>query len=323
MTRFTKMAAVTLLGLFSAISAIAQTAPPAPDAATLAYQALPDTLGSGPFPAMKEEIATFPGHVIYHPSDLSRLGKRKMGIIAWGNGGCSDNGASARLHLLELASHGYLVIAPGRILTGPGAPAAVPAPPRRPDVATGQLPPIATKGNALLAPIDWAIAENVRAGSPFKGRLDPKRIAVAGHSCGGLQALIAASDARVSAAIIHNSGIFADGSNPISGIEVNKGMLAKLHTPVLYILGGPADVAYPNGMDDFDKINHVPVAVADLAVGHGGTFRDANGGRAAKVAVTWLDWQLSANRKAGRMFKGKNCGLCTDPEWKFIRKKIK
>lgn len=321
--RSTKIAAVAFLGLFPSMSATSQTAPPAPDAATLAYQSLPDTPGSGPFPTMKEEIASFPGHVIYRPANLSKLRKRKLGVIAWGNGGCSDNGASARLHLLELASRGYLVIAPGRILTGPGAPAAVPATPRRPDEASGQLPPVATKGNALLAPIDWAVAENNRAGSPFKGRLDPKRIAVAGHSCGGLQALIAASDPRVSAVIVHNSGIFADGSNPISGIEVNKAMLAKLHTPVLYILGGPTDVAYPNGMDDFDKINHVPVAVADLAVGHGGTFRDTNGGRAATVAVAWLDWQLSANRKASRMFKGKNCGLCTDPDWKFTRKKIK
>ena len=28
-----------------------------------------------------------------------------------GNGGCSDDGASSRSHLLEIASHGYLVIA--------------------------------------------------------------------------------------------------------------------------------------------------------------------------------------------------------------------
>ena len=39
---------------------------------------------------------------------------------------------------------------------------------------------------------------------------------------------------------------------------------------VIYILGGPSDIAYPNGMDDFARIGHVPVAVANLPVGHGG-----------------------------------------------------
>jgi hypothetical protein len=53
----------------------------------------------------------------------------KLGVVAWGNGGCSDDGASSRFHLLEIASHGYLVIASGRILSGPGAP---PREPRAP-----------------------------------------------------------------------------------------------------------------------------------------------------------------------------------------------
>jgi hypothetical protein len=42
--------------------------------------------------------------------------------VAWSNGRCSDDGASNRFHLLEIASHGYLVIASGRILSGLIAP---------------------------------------------------------------------------------------------------------------------------------------------------------------------------------------------------------
>lgn len=286
-----------------------------------AYAAMPDTPGTGPYPAVKQVVASLPDHVVYHPADLAALGTRKLGILAWGNGGCRADGASARLHLAEIASHGYLAIAPGAILSGPGAqPAKVPE--RGIDPATGKLPPVATTSAALIAAIDWAYAENKRPGSPFFGKLDTDRIAVSGHSCGGLQALEAAIDPRVHAVIIHNSGIFADGSNPISGITVDKALLKRLHTPVLYILGGPKDVAYPNGMDDFKRIDTVPVMVANLGVGHGGTFAQPNGGAAAAVAVDWLDWQLAGDKRAALRFTGKDCGLCTDPAWTVERKGI-
>ncbi len=97
-----------------AVSAYGQAPPPAP--------AGPDTPGTGPYPAMKEEDASLPAHVVYRPRDLAALGKQKLGVVAWGNGGCSDDAASTRFPLLEIASHGYLVIASGKILSGPGAP---------------------------------------------------------------------------------------------------------------------------------------------------------------------------------------------------------
>ena len=78
----------------------------------------PDTPGTGPYPAMKEEIPALPRHVVYRPANVPAMGAQKLGVVAWGNGGCSDDAASTRFHLLELASHGYLVIASGRILSG-------------------------------------------------------------------------------------------------------------------------------------------------------------------------------------------------------------
>jgi len=68
--------------------------------------------------------------VVYRPRDLDRLGKQKLAILVWGNGGCTEDGASARQHLLEIASHGYLVVALGSILSGPQAPADAPSPRR-------------------------------------------------------------------------------------------------------------------------------------------------------------------------------------------------
>jgi hypothetical protein len=97
-------------------------------------------------------------------------------------------------------------------------------------------------------------------------------------------------------------------------------LLADLHFPTLYILGGPSDIAYANGMDDFARIAHVPVAVANIDKGHGGTYWEPNGGAAAQVVVDWLNWRLRGDAEAGRAFVGADCGLCTDPAWTFEAK---
>ena len=103
-------------------------------------------------------------------------------------------------------------------------------------------------------------------------------------------------------------------------MTVDKSMLRRLHRPILYVLGGPADVAWPNGRDDVARIHHVPVVLAFAPVGHGGTFRQPNGGKAAAIAVDWLDWQLRGDPRAARAFLGEKCGLCGDPVWKIERK---
>lgn len=296
-----------------------QAAPrPAPDPAAERQREennrRPDEPGSGPFAAMKEEIPALSRHVVYRPANLAAMGERKLGVVAWGNGGCSDDAASSRFHLLEIASHGYLVLAAGRILSGPGAPppAARPAAPAAPE---GGLPPARTTASDLSDAITWALAENQRAGSPYFGRIDPAQVAVSGFSCGGLQALRVAADPRVKAVVLHNTGVLVDGPSPSPEMNLTKDALNGLHTPVIYILGGPSDIAYKNGMDDFQRIQKVPVAVANLPVGHGGTFHEPNGGSAAHVATSWLNWQLRGDSKAAQVFLGQDCGLCRDQKW--------
>ena len=39
----------------------------------------PDTPGTGRFPAMKEEVASLPAHVVYRPKDLTALGSTEAG----------------------------------------------------------------------------------------------------------------------------------------------------------------------------------------------------------------------------------------------------
>lgn len=319
--------ALGLLAMTYTVDLLAQDAAPAPTAeeraAAMAAQRerlnkIPDTAGTGPYPALKEETPSLPEHVVYRPADLKKLGARKLGVYVFGNGACSNDGASARLHLLEIASHGYLAIAPGRIRTGPGAIVTLEDPPP-PRPADGKLPKPSTTSAELTSALDWALAQNADKKSPYFGKIDPAAVAISGFSCGGLQALQIASDPRVKTLIVMNSGIFNDSTMGISGIDVSKSLLDKIHTPTLYILGGETDIAYANGMDDFKRIKHVPAYLGNLiGVGHGGTYWQPNGGKAAAAVVGWLDWQLRGDKQAEKMFVGKDCGMCKDPAWQFV-----
>ena len=57
-----------------------------------------------------------------------------------------------------------------------------------------------------------------------------------------------------------------------------------------------------------------------MPVGHGGTYLEPNGGAAASVAVSWLDWQLRGDATAERRFVGEDCGLCRDAQWTLQRR---
>lgn len=312
--------ALLLTAALLTTTAAAQQPPGPPDPAVAAamaeaqarFNAMPDTPGTGPFPAIKEMARSLPSNTIYRPANLAAVQPRSLGVVAWGNGGCSPDGASARQHLAEIASHGYVVIAAGPILSGPGVPAR----------AQGGDGPARTSTADVLAGIDWALAENTREGSPLFGLIDPAQVAVSGFSCGGVQALDLARDPRVTAVVVHNTGLFPAGGAQMPGMESDKAWLNQLHTPVLYIQGGPTDIAYANGMDDYNRIEHVPAAILNQDTGHGGNFSDANGGDAAQAAISWLAWQLRGDAEAGRLFTGADCGMCTSTHWDYQSKNM-
>ncbi|MEO8308009.1 MAG: hypothetical protein ABI616_08205 [Pseudomonadota bacterium] len=324
----------SMLMLGSLVCTAALTAqPPAPSAAQQQQEAeqrarherMPDTKGTGRFPAIKEEVSSLPDHVVYRPAQVSSLGAVKLGIYLFGNGGCVDDGASSRLHLLEVASHGYLAIAPGHVLSGPGA---KPAPPPAPSTQTPDLQAIAVNVKSsykdLLSALDWAVAQNADPKSLYYQRIDTQAIAVSGYSCGGAQAVRVAADPRIKTLVMMNSGLFKDGESAnIPEMDVRKAALQALHTPTLYVIGGETDIAYLNSQDDFRRIEKVPVVLANLlGVGHGGTYWEPNGGKAAAVVVAWLEWQLRADKGAARNFVGKDCGLCSDKAWTVQKKRV-
>jgi hypothetical protein len=262
--------------------------------------------GTGPYTAIMVTESSLSTHTVFRPKDLSVFGrKNKLPIIAWGNGGCANSPWEHVNFLSEISSYGFLVIAIGPM----------------PD--EGQRGGGRSMSSQLIDAINWAIAQNNDKSSQYYNKIDITKIAVSGMSCGGLQALETAPDQRVTTAVICNSGILGDAGGGMPGMpNLTKDHLAKLHSPTLYILGGEKDIAYSNGMDDFKRIDNVPVFVANMDVGHGGTYRQPHGGEFAKVATAWFKWQLKGDQEAAKMFTGDPCGLSLDPNWKVDRKNI-
>jgi hypothetical protein len=271
--------------------------------------------GSGAWPAAAGTHPDLPLHTIYRPQ---RWPDAPVPLYVWGNGGCSANGLGHAAYLREIASRGYLVVALGAPGGGQGARA--PAPPAA-GAAPAQPAGDATKPEQMIEAIEWATRENARAGGEYRNRIDLSHVAVGGHSCGGLQALAVSHDPRIDATLVLNSGIYIRPGGR-SGVAVDKTQLTRLHAPVIYLTGGPSDIAHENALDDFAKHDRVPVFFGALPVGHGGTFSAPNGGEWASVSVRWLDWHLKGNAEASQDFAGPACRLCRDERWEIKQKQL-
>ncbi|MCP5143488.1 MAG: alpha/beta hydrolase [Gammaproteobacteria bacterium] len=257
---------------------------------------------------------SLPTHTVYRPQTLPEAAEGALPIVAWANGACVNYGNRFRYFLTEIASHGYLAVAIGP----PGSPALESTPALPPVIGQSadpaeRTPP--THAVQLIDAIDWAIAQNSEPGSPYFRRLDTSKIAVMGQSCGGLQAIVAAADPRVTTTMIWNSGTF-EGRDGLPGAPATRASLAGFHGPVAYISGDESDVAFKNSEADFELIDQVPVFRAwKNGVGHSGTYREAAGGAFAPVAIAWLDWHLKGRLQQAAMFVGRECALCTMPQW--------
>ncbi|WP_422735040.1 cellulose binding domain-containing protein [Micromonospora sp. WMMD729] len=243
--------------------------------------------GSGPYPADYETSASLANHTIFRPQTLP---SERLPIFVWGNGGCSANGLSQGNFMREIASHGFLAIANGAP-NGSGS----------------------TNSQMLTQSIDWAIAENSRQGSKYFNKIDTTKVAVAGFSCGGLEAYAVSNDPRVTTTGIFSSGLLNDADDY---------QLRRLTKPIAYFVGGPSDIAYPNAMDDWGKLpSTLPAFMGNLNVGHGGTYDQTNGGEFGRVAVLYLKWRLKGDTTAGANFVGPNCGLCRT-QWTVQQKNL-
>lgn len=167
------------------------------------------TSGSGPYPAEMTTDPSLPDHTIYAPIAAPNV---TMPFIAWGNGACQTNGAEYKNFLVEIASHGYVIAADG--------------------------PPGGLGGQSQVSDmrdsVDWVMA----GGASAYGEVDTERIATAGHSCGGLEAMSTAyHDPRVKRIMLFNIAIFQDE---------RRYLLDEIDVPVAWFVGGPEDMGYPN-----------------------------------------------------------------------------
>jgi dienelactone hydrolase len=257
--------------------------------------------GTGPFPAIVTEDPALPGFAIYRPKELAPFaGERKLPVLLWGNGACANTSNGHKNFLNEIASHGYIVLAIG---------------PLSQVEETDERSRQPTHSQQMIEALDWVLAENGAAGSAYFKRIDPTKAAAMGMSCGGLQAIEVSSDPRIRATVVCNSGVLPSPS-PLRGMPpLSKDALKLFHSPVLYIIGGPSDIAYQNAMDDFAKVDHVPFVMASHDVGHGGTYSLPRGGEFTRVALAWLNWQFTDSQADANQFLSEDSELRRDPRW--------
>ncbi len=252
----------------------------------------------GPYATATEVAFGNEGLKVVHPKDLAAFPKKDtLPVFVWGNGGCAMDNPKYQGFLETIASHGFLVINTRNA-----------APP-----AEGTRPRSANAGD-LAKGIDWAIAENAREGSPLKGKIDTQHVAVMGTSCSGRLSLEMGADPRVSTIGVFNAGINADQMD----------MLKKLHGPVMFINGGERDFMEKPSRATFDALEHLPTFYgARHGAGHTATSYHVGGGEFANVATNWVRWQFKGDKKAAKMFVGKDCELCTNNTWDTASKKLK
>jgi Chlorophyllase enzyme len=258
----------------------------------------------GPYKVRSFDAFDGPGLRVFSPEALDAFPKKDtLPVMVWGNGGCAIDSTRYSGFLTTIASHGFLVIG-----TVPQEGAA-----RRQENA-----------DDIRGAIDWAGKENARTGSTLEGKIALDKIAVMGQSCGGFLSIALGADPRVKTIGVFNSGVqkAAPGAPPSPYPTAEA--LPKLHGPVLLINGSDPDFMLATSLATFDMIENVPVFYgARHNAGHTATVFHPGGGEFANVASNWLLWTFKGDNKAGQMFVGKNCGLCTNSNWDVKSKGIK
>jgi hypothetical protein len=187
--------------------------PPSDPPPTTTTSQPPSQTGGTPAKSVEAMYTVEPslrGHTVYRPKDMNAFAK--MPVVVWGNGACSADSLGHVNFNLEVASWGVILIAQGEPRQGGS-----------------------TNAQQMKQAIDWAVSN---AGKGAYANMDASRIAAAGMSCGGTEALAMVPDSRVKAYGIFNSGNLNDG-------DTNR-IIPQVNVPIFFFLGGPSDIAYGN-----------------------------------------------------------------------------
>ena len=258
--------------------------------------------GSGRQKAVAVREKNLPDFVVYRPMnmDAAARGMRRLPVLVFCNGGCMDTSIGYENMLSDIASYGYVVVAIGEL-----------------QMFAQHDKDQHTPSSMVVKALDWISQRTTDPASPYYNKIDAERIAAAGHSCGGAQVLANAADARLKTYLILNAGM-----GEMTMADANAKALKNLHGPILYLVGGKTDVAWPNAQMDYKAIKKTPIVLADnTQSGHGGTYEQPNGGANARMVRAWLDWQLKGKNEHEKLFIG---GDLTDYEgWTIMHKNFK
>ena len=145
-----------------------------------------------------------------------------------------------------------------------------------------------------------------------------------GQSCGGFLSITLGADPRVKTIGVFYSGVQQPAPGAPASPQPTPDALAKLHGPVLLINGHEPDFMMAASAATFDKIDKLPAFYgARHNAGHTATVFHPGGGEYANVASNWLKWMFKRDKKAGKMFLGAKCDLCTNSNWDVRAKAIK
>jgi len=249
------------------------------------FPAVTDFAAPGPFDTMQE---TSPGCTVHRPTTLGGDGVRHP-IIVWGNGTYANPGVYAAV-LSHWASHGFVVGAANTTNAG--------------------------SGTEMITCLDWIIAQDSQAGSPYEGNVDAQHVGASGHSQGGGGTLMAGRDQRMTLTAPLEPYIGRLGGYQRSSIGEQSG-------PMFLMSGANDSIASPsaNQQPIFDGTN-VPVFWGTLAgADHlGSATGDINGFRGP--ATAWFRLHLMQDESARSLFYGADCGLCSDSMWEVQKSDI-
>lgn len=296
--------------------------------------------GAGPYgPASYLTHPSLPGHTIYAPDPRALAEGERLPVLVWANGMGLAWGLMFGAFLREIASHGYVVIASG----APGDEGVW--------TAAGWARLRMVGAGAMEEAVRWAVRAGQggegqghgggAAGWDVRAHVDGTRIALGGQSKGGLDAYETAAALRRAATEEGGDGARAAAAaaarDAVRTVMLfNSGLIGRsaaqaaqvtgLAVPVLYIAGGPADVAHANAERDWAEL--VPRALPAWKgvlgeVGHMGTFyrRDdvypegqgtnglgqrrssSGGGKFVGPTLHWLGMVLKGDEEARRRLR--------------------
>jgi dienelactone hydrolase len=232
----------------------------------------------GPFPTTTDKnVGPNNGYTVYRPQTLGQNGFLHAPIIFGPGIGMQSSQLSTLLS--SFASHGFLVVGTPVLNEGPGG---------------------AQNLKAMTDGLNWILAQNTTAGSPYQGKLDVTHAISMGYSVGGTSAVQLGGHAAVATTV------------SIHGHTASSNM----HGPLLQTTGTADTVGLPLQMMTY-QMSQVQTFLGTVrGADHGYIQQIMNGqqgGVERPAIIAWLRYWIYNDQGAKHYFYGTDCVMCTNP----------